>query len=81
MSKPNSKKYSNGFTAPRTSTSSPLGFTTLTYWAAIVFFWLRIAHAVRMISGKTVFPIRSMVFNVGWLCTLTMGYAVFAARV
>ncbi len=56
------------------------GFSTLTYWTAIVFFWLRIFHAFGMISGKTMFPARSMIFNAGWICTLIMGASVFIAR-
>jgi len=55
------------------------GFTTLTYWTAIAFFWLRIAHAVGMITGKARMPVRPMIFNFGWVCCLIMGYAVFAA--
>lgn len=56
------------------------GFSALTYWTAIAFFWLRIAHAVGMISGVALFPVRSIIFNLGWVCILIMGYAVFAAR-
>ena len=56
------------------------GFTTLTYWTAIAFFWIRIAHAIGMISGKARMPLRPLLFNAGCLCCLLMGYAVFAAR-
>ena len=56
------------------------GFTALTYWTAIAFFWLRVLHGVGMVSGWTVFPVRSILFNAAWICTLIMGYAVFAAR-
>lgn len=56
------------------------GFTALTYWTAIVFFWLRVLHGFGMVSGKTLFPARSMIFNIGWICTMIMGYAVFATR-
>ena len=55
------------------------GFTALTYWTAIAFFWLRVAHAVGYISGWTLFPARSIIFTAGWICTLIMAYAVFAA--
>lgn len=55
------------------------GFTALTYWTAIAFFWLRVAHAVGMISGMTLFPVRSIIFNLSWVCSLIMAYAVFAA--
>jgi uncharacterized MAPEG superfamily protein len=57
------------------------GFSNLTYWTAIAFFWIRVAHAVGMISGKARMPLRPILFNLGWLCCLLMGYAVFAARI
>lgn len=56
------------------------GFTALTYWTAITFFWVRIVHAIGMISGWTVVPARSVIFTIGWICVLVMGVAVFAAR-
>ncbi len=56
------------------------GFSTLTYWTAIAFFWLRVAHAVGMITGIAGFPLRPILFTAGWACCLVMGYAVFAAR-
>lgn len=55
------------------------GFSGLTYWTAIAFFWIRVAHAVGMISGKARMPVRPLLFNLGWLCCLIMAYAVFAA--
>lgn len=56
------------------------GFTALTYWTAIAFFWIRVAHAVGYISGKAALPGRPILFTAGWVCCLIMGYAVFAAR-
>lgn len=56
------------------------GFTALTYWTAIAFFWLRVAHAAGMITGKAAFPLRPLLFTGGWICCLVMAYAVFAAR-
>lgn len=56
------------------------GFTALTYWTAIVFFWVRVLHAVGMIAGFAKMPLRPGLFLVGWLCCLIMAYAVFAAR-
>lgn len=56
------------------------GFTALTYWTAIVFFWLRVAHAVGYITGKAALPLRPLIFVAGWVCCLIMAYAVFAAR-
>lgn len=55
------------------------GFTALTYWTAIAFFWLRVAHAVGMITGVALMPVRPLIFVAGWVCTLIMAYAVFAA--
>lgn len=55
------------------------GFTTLTYWTAIAFFWIRVAHAVGYISGWAQMPARPLLFTAGWVCVLIMGYAVFAA--
>lgn len=56
------------------------GFTALTYWTAIAFFWLRVTHAVGMITGATAFPLRPIIFTAGWVCCLIMAYAVFAGR-
>lgn len=56
------------------------GFTALTYWTAIAFFWLRVAHAIGYITGKAGFPLRPIIFTAGWVCCLIMAYAVFAAR-
>ena len=55
------------------------GFTALTYWTAIAFFWLRVAHATGYITGWTGFPLRPVIFAAGWVCCLLMAYAVFAA--
>ncbi|SMY09478.1 MAPEG family protein [Flavimaricola marinus] len=55
------------------------GFSALTAWTTIAFLGLRIAHAAGMISGLALFPLRSILFNLGWLCCLILGYAVFAA--
>lgn len=55
------------------------GFTSLTYWVAIVFFWVRIAHAVGMITGKARMPLRPMLYNIGWACCILLGYAVFTS--
>jgi len=55
------------------------GFSTLTYWTSIAFFWLRVAHAIGMITGRARMPLRPILFNASWLCTLVMAYSVFAA--
>jgi len=55
------------------------GFTPLTYWTAIAFFWIRVLHAAGMISGLAHMPLRPILFTAGWVCCLIMGYSVFAA--
>lgn len=55
------------------------GFTALTYWTAIAFFWLRIAHAIGMITGLARMPARPLIFVAGWICVLIMGVSVFFA--
>ncbi|WP_238475612.1 MAPEG family protein [Rhodophyticola sp. CCM32] len=56
------------------------GFTALTYWTAIAFFWIRVAHAAGMISGMARMPLRPILFTAGWICCLIMAYAVFTAQ-
>ena len=56
------------------------GFSALTYWTSIAFFWLRVAHAGGQISGIAKEPLRPIIFTAGWICVLIMAYAVFAAR-
>ena len=56
------------------------GFTTLTYWTAIAFFWLRVAHAVGYITAGARLPLRPLIFLGGGVCCLLMAYAVCAAR-
>jgi uncharacterized membrane protein YecN with MAPEG domain len=56
------------------------GFTALTYWTSIAFFWLRVAHAVGYITGKAAFPLGPIIFTAGWIFCLIMAYALFAAR-
>lgn len=55
------------------------GFSALTYWTALVFLGLRIAHAVGMITGLAQMPARPVIFTAGWLCILILGYAAFTA--
>lgn len=56
------------------------GFTALTFWTAIAFFWLRVAHAVGYITAGARMPLRPLIFTAGWVCCLLMGYSVFTAR-
>lgn len=55
------------------------GYSTLTYWTAIAFFWLRVAHSVGMISGLARLPLRPIIFTAGWICCLLMAYAAYTA--
>ena len=48
----------------------------ITAWCAILFFWLRVAHAIGMMSGLARFPVRPIIFTGGWLITI-----VFAVQV
>jgi uncharacterized MAPEG superfamily protein len=46
--------------------------TAVTVWAAAAFFWLRLAHAIGMVSGVARFPVRPIIFVLSWLCTLAI---------
>jgi uncharacterized MAPEG superfamily protein len=50
--------------------------TPVTAWCAILFFWLRVAHAVGMITAWARLPWRPLIFTAGWLVTI-----VFAAQI
>ncbi|WP_375228726.1 MAPEG family protein [Roseobacter sp. S98] len=54
-------------------------YSTVTLWTAIAFFWLRVAHAIGMISGKARMPLRPLLFSAGWVCCLIMAGAAFTA--
>ena len=53
--------------------------TAVTVWASAAFFILRIAHAVWMIGGFPVLPVRPLIFTGGWICILLIGWQVLAA--
>ncbi len=50
--------------------------TAITALCVILFFWLRVAHAVGMISGIARFPIRPIIFTLGWLVTIVFAWQV-----
>jgi uncharacterized MAPEG superfamily protein len=52
--------------------------TSITQWCTILFFWLRLAHAIVMISGQSRFPLRPVLFSSGWLVTMTMAWQVLS---
>ncbi|MDD9923786.1 MAG: MAPEG family protein [Boseongicola sp.] len=53
--------------------------TAVTVWATAIFFWLRVAHAVWMISGFPVLPGRPVIFTAGWACILAIAWQVLVA--
>ena len=50
--------------------------TPVTQWAVILFFWLRVAHAIGMTTGLTRFPFRPIIFTSAWVCILAVGWQV-----
>jgi uncharacterized MAPEG superfamily protein len=50
--------------------------TTLTAIAVTAFFWLRVAHAIGMISGIAKLPLRPLIYVAGWLCIVILGSQV-----
>ena len=50
--------------------------TQVTIWATVAFFWIRLAHAIGMITGLAVFPVRPIIFTASWACTLAVAGAV-----
>ncbi len=53
--------------------------TTATVWATAAFFWLRLVHAVGMVSGLARFPVRPIIFTLSWICTLVIGAQLLLA--
>ncbi len=53
--------------------------TPVTAAAAAIFFWLRVAHAVGMISGLARFPARPILFTAGWLAILVIAVELLLA--
>jgi uncharacterized MAPEG superfamily protein len=52
--------------------------TPIMGWCAIAFFWLRVAHAIGMISGLAQMPVRPLIFTSGWIVTMIYAWQVFA---
>jgi uncharacterized MAPEG superfamily protein len=52
--------------------------TPVTAWCTVLFFWLRLAHAIGMISGVAGLPLRPIIFTSGWIVTLVYAWQVFA---
>jgi uncharacterized MAPEG superfamily protein len=53
--------------------------TPVTAWCAILFFWLRVAHAVGMITAWARMPWRPLIFTAGWLVTMVHAGVVMTA--
>ncbi len=52
--------------------------TPITVWCAIIFFWLRVVHALGMISGLARLPLRPMIYFSGWIVTLVYAWQVLS---
>jgi uncharacterized MAPEG superfamily protein len=50
--------------------------TSITIACSITFFWLRVAHAVGMISGLARLPLRPLIYFVGWIVMLIFAWQV-----
>ncbi|MFM9942426.1 MAG: MAPEG family protein [Hyphomicrobiaceae bacterium] len=52
--------------------------TAITAWCTMLFFWLRVAHAVGMITAWARLPVRPIIFTAGWIIILVHAWQVFA---
>jgi len=52
--------------------------TPITMVCSILFFWIRMVHAVGMISGLARLPLRPMIYLSGWLVTLVYAWQVLS---
>jgi uncharacterized MAPEG superfamily protein len=52
--------------------------TPVTAWCAIIFFWLRVAHAIGMITGIARAPIRPLIYLGGWVAMIVMAWQIFS---
>ncbi|HEY6454997.1 MAG TPA: MAPEG family protein [Steroidobacteraceae bacterium] len=52
--------------------------TPVTVGCCIAFFWVRVAHAIGMISGLARFPLRPMIYFAGWLVMLLLAWQVLS---
>jgi uncharacterized MAPEG superfamily protein len=50
--------------------------TPVTIACSITFFWLRVAHAIGMISGLARLPLRPMIYVGGWIVMLVFAWQV-----
>lgn len=52
--------------------------TPVTRWCVILFFWLRVVHAIGMISGKARLPVRPLIYLTGWFVILVLCWTVWS---
>jgi uncharacterized membrane protein YecN with MAPEG domain len=50
--------------------------TSITVACSIIFFCLRVAHAIGMISGWARLPLRPMIYVAGWIIMLVFAWQV-----
>lgn len=50
----------------------------VTGWCAMLFFWLRVAHAVGMITAWARLPWRPIIFTAAWIVTMVYAWQVFS---
>jgi len=50
--------------------------TSTTVACSIIFFWLRVAHAIGMITGLARLPLRPMIYFAGWVAMLVFAWQV-----
>ena len=50
--------------------------TPTTVACSIIFFWLRVAHAIGMITGLARLPLRPMIYFAGWVAMLVFAWQV-----
>jgi uncharacterized membrane protein YecN with MAPEG domain len=50
--------------------------TSVTVACSIIFFWLRVVHAIGMISGWARLPMRPMIYFAGWITMLVFAWQV-----
>jgi uncharacterized MAPEG superfamily protein len=52
--------------------------TPVTVACSITFFWLRVAHAIGMISGLARLPLRPMIYLAAWVVMLVFAWQVLS---
>jgi uncharacterized MAPEG superfamily protein len=50
----------------------------VTVWCAIVFFWIRVLHAIVYISGFSQFRARTVLFTIAFLALVVYAWEIFA---